>query len=223
MIDLGVAAFLHDVGMVRVMEIARLPRKLTKKEYEEIKRHPKYGKEILEKMRETSKLAVETVYQQHERLRGQGYPQGLRDYKINGDAQIVGLVDVYEALTHPRVYRERFPPYEAMRMIVDSSKDLFSLRMIKELMRDLGTYPIGSMVRLNSREVGRVIGVNKQFPLRPRILILFDREGQKLSEPREADLVKSNLLHIVEPIDEDKLESELGRSDWWINLWRNSG
>lgn len=223
LIDLGVAAFLHDVGMVRVMEIARLPRKLTKKEYEEIKKHPKYGKEILEKMREISKLAVETAYQQHERLKGQGYPQGLRDCKINGDAQIVGLVDVYEALTHPRVYRERFPPHEAMRMIVDSSKDLFSLRMIKELMRELGTYPIGSIARLNSREVGRVIGVNKRFPLRPRILILFDREGQKLSEPREVDLVKSGLLHIVEPIDEDKLESELGRSDWWINLWRNAG
>jgi len=211
------------VGMVRVMEIALLPRRLTPGEYEKIKRHPIYGKEILEKIRDISKSAIQTVYQQHERFRGQGYPQGIRAFEINGDAQIVGLVDVYEALTHPRVYRKRFPPHEAMRMIVDSSRDLFSLRMIKKLMGELGSYPIGSMVRLDSREVGRVIGVNKRFPLRPRILILFDRDGQRLKKPKEVDLVKSSLLHIVEPIDEEKLESELGRSDWWINLWRSVG
>lgn len=223
LIDLGVAALLHDVGMVKVMEIAKLPRRLTPREYEKIKKHPIYGKEILEKVRDISKSAIQTAYQQHERFRGQGYPEGIRAYKINGYAQIVGLVDVYEALTHPRVYRKRFPPHEAMRMIVDSSRDLFSLHIIKELMRELGTYPIGSIVRLDSREIGRVIGANKCFPLRPRILILFDRDGQRLKEPKEVDLVKSGLLHIVEPIDEEKLESELGRSDWWINLWRSVG
>ncbi len=208
LIDLGVSAFLHDVGMVKVMEIAQLRRRLTKEEYEEIKKHPKYGKEILEKIREISKSAVETAYRQHERLRGQGYPEGVKEEEVHEYAQIVGLTDVYEALTHPRVYRKKMPPHKALEIIIDYSEDLFAPQMVKALVAQLSLYPIGSWVRLNTGEVGRVTGANKDSPSRPIINIILGPDGERLKEAKRLNLLQHHYISIKEALDEEELEEK---------------
>ena len=206
LIDLGVSAFLHDVGMVRVMEIAQLPRKLTKEEYEEVKKHPKRGKEILEKIREISKSAVETAYQQHERLRGQGYPEGVKKEEVGEYAQIVGLVDVYEALTHPRVYRKKMTPHKALEIIIDYSEDFFAPPLVKALVAQLSFYPIGSWVKLNTEEMGRVMGANRESPARPIINIIFSADGERLKEAKMLNLLQHHYISIKEALDEEKLQ-----------------
>jgi len=208
LIELGIAAFLHDVGMVRVMEIAQRPRRLTKEEYEEIKKHPKYGKEILEKIREISKSAVETAYRQHERLRGQGYPEGVNKEEVGEYAQIVGLADVYEALTHPRVYRKKMTPHKALEIIIDYSEDLFAPQMVKTLVAQISFYPIGSWVRLNTGEVGKIIGANKESPSRPIVNIIFSIDGERLKEAKRLNLLQHHYINIKEALNEEELEEK---------------
>ncbi len=208
LVDLGVSAFLHDVGMVRVIEIAQLPRKLTKEEYEEIKKHPKYGKEILEKIRKISKSAVETAYRQHERLKGQGYPEGVKEEEVHEYAQIVGLVDVYEALTHPRVYRKKMTPCKALEIIIDYSEDLFAPQMVKTLVNQLSLYPIGSWVKLNTGEIGRVIGANKNSPSRPIINIILGPDSERLKEAKRLNLLQHHYISIKEALSEEKIPEE---------------
>ena len=205
LIDLGIAALLHDVGMVRVLDIAQKPRRLTPKEYSEVKKHPAYGKKILEEIKEISRTAIETIYQQHERLKGQGYPLGIKGEEIHTEAQIVGLVDVYEALTHPRVYRERLLPYQALEIIIDSSKDLFHPSIVKVMIGQMALYPIGSWVKLNSGEIGKVISANKDSPARPIINILIDSEGRKLPGARPLNLALHRFSFITEAVNDSKL------------------
>ena len=206
LIDLGMAAFLHDLGMSRVMEIAKRPRKLSKKELSEIKRHPAYGAELLDRAKDMEELIREVISQHHETENGLGYPQGLKNGEIHEYARIIGLVDIYEALTHPRVYRKEFMPYLAMKMIIDSSGTLFQSSLAKALVEELSIYPVGSLVRLNTNEVGRVVVANKGFPIRPQVEVLFDAEGEKLKEPRAVNLIDLPSLYIKEPLSEADLK-----------------
>ena len=209
--ELGVSSLLHDVGMIKVMDIAREPRRLTGEEYEAIKEHPIYGVEILKKVKDLAKAAIYVTHEQHERMSGTGYPRGLKDDEINEYARIVGLVDAYEAMTHPRPYRKKFLPYEALKEIL-KDKVLFDPRFLKILIKEIGVYPIGSWAELNTGEVSKVVRVNKGFPLRPTVNVIFDTEGRKLDEVKSIDLTKHPTLYVKKPLDDTDLEARLKRS-----------
>ncbi len=206
--ELGVSGFLHDVGMVKVMDIAKQPRRLTREEYEAIKKHPLYGAEILEKAKDLSKVAIYVVREQHERMTGAGYPRGLKNDEINEYARIVGLVDTYEAMTHPRPYRKKFLPYEALKEIL-KDKALFDPRFMRVLIEQIGIYPVGSWAELNTDEIGKVVRLNKGFPLRPTVNVIFGTDGRKLDEVKSIDLTKHPTLYIKKPLDDTDLEARL--------------
>lgn len=208
LIELGTSSLLHDIGMIKVMDIAQQPQRLTKAEYEAVKEHPIYGVEILKKARELPKVAIYVAHGQHERMTGAGYPRGLKDDQINEYARIVGLVDTYEALTHPRPYRKKFLPYEAMKEIL-KNKALFEPRFLKILIAELGIYPVGSWAELNTGEAGKVVRVNKGFPLRPTVNVIFGPDGRKLEEVKSIDLTKHPTLYIKKPLDDSELEAKL--------------
>ncbi len=83
LIELGVSALLHDIGMVKYIHLVKEPRKLTKKEYSEVRKHPINGSEILEKINGLSKIAIYVAHQHHERIDGSGYPRGIKEEFIN--------------------------------------------------------------------------------------------------------------------------------------------
>lgn len=209
--DLGVCSLLHDVGMVRVLKIAQQPRKLNNAEFDEIKRHPIYAGEILKSAKDLSEVALMVVAQEHERIDGSGYPQGLKADDIHEYARIVGLIDVFEALTHWRPYREKMLTYSAMRQILND-KAKFDPRLLKILIEEIGIYPVGSWVELNTNEVGNVIRVNKDFPLHPAINVIFDPTGTRLEEAKTIDLVKHPTLYIKNPLDDAQLKAKFSGS-----------
>lgn len=206
LVRLGVGAFLHDVGMVKVLPLATKRQKLTKKEYSKIKKHPIYGAEILDGSYKIEPSAIYIVHQQHERMDGSGYPVGLEDGDINEYARIVGLVDMYEAMTHPRPYREKIPSQQAMKEIMESNGNLFEWRIIKTLVKCLDLYPVGSWVQLNSGEIGRVAGIDENFPLRPRVTIMFDQDYKPLKKIKRVELIKRRRLYIERPVAESELK-----------------
>ena len=110
LLDYG--AYLHDVGKVKVpVSILQKPSALTKAEWVIMKKHPIYGRELLEKT--YLKKASTIVEQHHERLDGSGYPYGLSKDEILIESYIVAVADTYDAMTTDRPYRGALPPEEA--------------------------------------------------------------------------------------------------------------
>jgi len=109
---------LHDIGKVAVPDaVLRKPGPLTDEEYDVIKRHPVVGDELLGSLRSMRRVRS-VVRHHHERLDGTGYPDGLKGDSVPLLAQIVGVVDVYDALTSVRPYKPAWTParaYEALR------------------------------------------------------------------------------------------------------------
>ena len=109
---------LHDIGKVAVPDaVLRKPGPLTDEEYDVIKRHPVVGDELLGSLRSMRRVRS-VVRHHHERLDGTGYPDGLKGDNVPLLAQIVGVVDVYDALTSVRPYKPAWTParaYEALR------------------------------------------------------------------------------------------------------------
>ena len=203
--DLGVAALLHDIGMVRCKKMAEAPRKLTPEELEEIRKHPFYGVEILQKVIPLSEVAI-FVCREHRRKNWEKDPLSPAEEKMREYAQIVGLVDIYVAMTQPRPYRDAKLCHEAIRELVGETYEIFDTRIIKTLVNQIGIYPIGSWVKLNTQEVARVVEQNKNFPLHPIVEILFDTKGQFLENPPKHDLYKQQVIYIKEPVDYQKLK-----------------
>lgn len=106
-------SYLHDVGKAKVpVEILQKPSSLSPSEWTIIKRHPTYGREMLEStfVREAGPI----VEQHHERLDGSGYPLGLQGDEILTESYIVAIADTYDAMTTDRSYRKALPQEEAV-------------------------------------------------------------------------------------------------------------
>jgi len=202
--SLGVGALLHDLGKIKVPEkILKKPGKLTKAEFEEVKKHCIYGYEILKKQDIPAPSAL-VAYEHHERYNGEGYPRGLKGKEIHEYAQIAGMVDVYDALTSDRVYRKSFLPHEAFEMINGSGNYHYDIKLVKAFVENVAAYPVGTIVELNTGEIGVVVRTPKGFPYRPDVRV-FEIEGGEVKVIREVELSKETLLFIKRVIDEEEI------------------
>jgi len=200
LLELGLTAFLHDIGVAKVPEeIMNKPEKLTQKEFELIKQHPVYAINFLKKTQNLEPIILQAISQEHERIDGSGYPEGISGEAIVRYGKILGVVDVYEALTHSRPHREPHPPDEAIRIIAYSMKDHFEasiVEVLKALVKALHFYPVGSFVELGTGEIGRVIRVNARFPLLPVVELLIGSGRKPIEKPKQVDLSKTPLIYI---------------------------
>ena len=204
---LGMSAFLHDIGMLDIYNITDNSNELNVKEIIEIKKHPGKGSDLLAQMEIKTiineNIHIAAIHQHHERIDGSGYPRGLKNGEIDEFARIIGIVDVYEALTHKRKHRDSMISTEAIGAIVRTGDNKFGPDIVKALIEELSFYPIGSFVRMVTGEIGRVIKINKNMPTRPVIKLMFDRDSNKLTG-REIDLSQDTKYAIKSAIDERK-------------------
>ncbi|MFH1783717.1 MAG: HD domain-containing phosphohydrolase [bacterium] len=214
LIDLGVSAILHDIGMVEYMYLVKHPRKLTPKEYEEIKKHPIKGSEILEKINGLNKVALYVAHQHHERIDGSGYPRGLKEEFINEYAMIVSLVDGYEAMMNMRVYRDEFLPLEALREILDNKK-AFANKLIKILIDRIGIFCVGSMVELNTKEIAQVVKINRRVSMRPVVKVIYEANGKEPKETKILDLTDHHNVYITKGLPKKTLEILVRETEEW--------
>lgn len=188
---LGVGALLHDIGKVRVPSaILNKPTALTPEEFEEIKQHSVYGYEILKSQRDINHLSALVAYQHHEKYNGTGYPNGLTIEGIHEFSKIVGMVDVYDALTADRVYRKAYQPYEAFEMLAGSGNYLFDYELIQAFLSNVALYPVGTLVKLNNGHTGVVINTPKRMTHRPTVRVMFDPHMQPLAKAFEISLAE---------------------------------
>ena len=188
--ELGLGALLHDIGKLRVpLEVLNKPAKLTDEEFDLMKQHPTYGVQLLAQNQGLSKDVIEVVHSHHERLHGQGYPRGLKGSQISLLSRIVSIVDVYDALTSDRVYRNGTPPNTSMKIMHKEAGTEFSLGLLEQFIECLGLFPSGSLVELNTGEVGVVIpSGKKQHRETPAIMLILDKDKHKYYPLRILDL-----------------------------------
>ena len=112
---LALGGLLHDMGKLSVPDaILNKPGKLTDEEFDVIRRHPAWGRELLTELGGFPELVLELVESHHERLDGRGYPNGAEAAKLELEVRILTVADVYDALTADRVYREAWPAERAL-------------------------------------------------------------------------------------------------------------
>lgn len=205
--DLCTSALLHDIGLIKVpKEIMNKPDKLADKEYEQIKRHPSLGTELLKNIKGLPESVHDVIYQHHEREDGSGYPKGIKGNEISRYAKIVAIVEVYEAMTHPRIHRKKENiPYNGVKKLIQEERNSLDSRLIKVFLNCVTPYPPGSIVLLNNSEIGRVVAVNKTIPLRPVVQIFYDIKGKPPVEPKMIDLSESPVLYIEKALEESEL------------------
>ena len=139
---LAVAALLHDIGKLQVPDtILSKAGPLTPAEFAVIKRHPGDGETLLEHI---GGFAAEAplVRGHHERLDGSGYPDGLRGGELSIELRILGVCDVYDALTSERVYRRAFDESRALAILEQGSGSSFDPDVLAALARVVGMAPV---------------------------------------------------------------------------------
>jgi len=199
LMELTLAGFLHDIGMAKMERIAGRRGKLGAWDMKKVRRHPQIGMECAKAMRCLNDDGLTAIGKHHRR--------GPRD-KFT---QIIGLADIYEAITHPRPYKEAKAPHHAVGEIIDREALSFQPDVIKSFVNNIGIYPIGSWVRLSTKEIGVVIATNKAYPLRPKVSVMFDHSGQRLKEPKAIDFTEESHFYIDGPMDitdKEKLRTE---------------
>ena len=207
LLRLGLAAILHDLGMGLIPDdILNKQGPLSLDERNLVKRHPEQGAQAIRHLGEDAAWVADIVVQEHERVGGQGYPRGLKGAEIHEYAQIIGLADTFEALLHTRPHRKRFLPHDAVRELVVKEKASFSTRILKCLIQQFSVFPLGTRVQLNTGEIGEVLELNPQYPLRPIVKVYMGPGRVALREPRLQDLSKTSLVHITEVVQDDQQE-----------------
>ncbi len=196
---LALAGLVHDVGLFAVPQsLLTKSGRLTPEERMLVEQHPELGYQAVRKLGQTHDWLAHVIRQAHERWNGQGYPSKLKGRQISEFAQIIGVVDVFDALVSPRPYRRRFFPHEAVRELMVVERTAFPREVVKALVEQLSAYPLGTSVRLSTGEVGTVIRVNTRFPLRPAVLVGGAAEGLDV---RQVDLSTSPLVTIIETLE----------------------
>ncbi|PWG60903.1 HD-GYP domain-containing protein [Spiribacter halobius] len=206
---LGLGGLLHDVGKMRTPEaILKKPGVLSKAEREIIRRHPDEGVELLSREGGMPKAVLEMVRLHHERVNGKGYPLGLTGDVIPRPVLVVGICDVYDAMTSDRAYQEGIPPDRVLRLLFERADQDFGQELTEAFIRCLGIYPAGSLVELDDGSLAVVVSASPEARLHPVVMLvrhpdgrLYDRRVMlNLAElARDNTRETRNIRHVVNP------------------------
>lgn len=175
---------MHDIGKLNVpLEIINKPGKLTDDEWEAIKRHPVEGALVLAGTPGVSKLAMVAAFEHHQHGGERGYPRVDGELHQHPFSQIISLVDAYEAITAARVYYKiHTPPDEGVRILLQKRGKPFNPVLVNAFVKMVGIFPVGSMLRLDTGELGLVMHQTSNL-VRPRVLILTAFDGSEKANP----------------------------------------
>lgn len=205
---LALGGLLLDLGKSRIPpDILNKKGELTDAELEIIRQHVDQSVRVLisEERKKGGKNSLDydvlqMVATHHERYDGSGYPQGLANNDIPMYGRIAGIVDSYDAMTSERPYRESRPlsPHEAITELYSLRDDKFQGELVEQFIQTVGLYPTGSLVELNTGQVGAVIETNGLRRLQPTVMLLLDENKEPYSQFKRIDLTTTGEAFRVE-------------------------
>lgn len=165
--DLTVAGFLHDIGKLRIdRNILNKKGKLTDEEFEEIKKHPRLGYEIIKDLNISEEIK-ESVLMHHEKINGTGYPSGLKGDQIGKYAKIVSICDIYDAMTSKRVYRDRLCPFYVIRNFERQNFSILDTQYLLVFLQNIAYTYVGSWAKLTDGSIAEIVFINQSQMSRP--------------------------------------------------------
>lgn len=186
---LSLGCSLLDIGKVNIpRELLTKPEAPTEAEWETLRGHVEAGLHMLEESNITDRDVIAMVAMHHERIDGSGYPNGLAGNAIPVSAQIAGIVDTYDAMISNRPYAPARSSYEAVNHLLKQADVLFQKELVEQLIQAIGVFPTGTLVELNTGEVGIVKSQNPQRRLRPKVTLVLNENKQPRKQPLLFDL-----------------------------------
>ncbi|SFP90719.1 HDIG domain-containing protein [Lachnospiraceae bacterium XBB1006] len=168
---LTLCGLLHDIGKSKIPKKVLLkPDKLTDEEYSVMKKHSLYGYELLKPLPLDSRIK-RAALMHHERCDGTGYPLGLLEEDIDPFAIIVSIVDVYDAMTTNRVYRDAICPFEVIQRFEEEGLDRYNEEYIRVFLNHIVDTYMNYHIRLSNGTYGQIVLKNKEHLARPTIYL----------------------------------------------------
>ena len=189
--ELALGAALQDFGKIKIDDaLLNKSDPLTEGEWKQIHKHVKHSLDLIEDKNAVTPEILQLITYHHERYDGSGYPEGLVGSKIPLLAQIAGLADSYDAMLTPKPYGRVHTSYSAVQELIDLQDMLFSKPLIEQFVQAVGLFPTGSLVELNSGEVGIVVAQNNVRRLRPKVMLVLNKDKQRVPKMTVIDLIK---------------------------------
>lgn len=191
----------HDIGLFAVPQsLVTKTGRLTQEERKLIEQHPELGYQLVHRMGPAYQWLAQLIREAHERFNGRGYPYRLKGRQVSEMAQIIGLVDIFDALVSERPYRRRLRAHEAVKELLVTERTAFPRELLKALIEQLSVYPLGTTVWLSTGEIATVDRTNCRYPLRPLVRIRQSDTGQS-SDACQLDLSMTPLVSITTTVD----------------------
>jgi putative nucleotidyltransferase with HDIG domain len=216
--ELGLAALFHDIGKIEIPnEMLNKPTNFTDEEWRVIRKHPVWGVMAILRLRgfdSTTMRSSIVAFEHHMNVDCSGYPRARKYSDLDFYSRIVSLADQYDAMTSARVY-SRIPmsPDKALSIMMERSGTQLDPLLLKFFINMVGVFPIGSLVMLDTKELGLVYESDVVFIDRPRVLIIVDRHGKRIRGPvvtlTEKDEEGKYLRSIVKTLDLNKYKINL--------------
>jgi HD-GYP domain-containing protein (c-di-GMP phosphodiesterase class II) len=205
------AALTANLGMFKYFDfLVNRSTRLDEEEAAFVRAHPEASQRMLLSNHVTDEIWLNAVLQHHERGDGRGYPAGLTRDVITMEASILAAVDTYIAMVTPRAYRKALLPKIAMQQIYRTAvaeDDLISIGLIKQL----GVYPPGSLVRLANQEIAVVVERNKLDSVAPMVAAIGHSPERLYAQYiiRQSDSPNYEIIDVYQP--ETPVEVDMNR------------
>ncbi|SEN21186.1 HD-GYP domain-containing protein [Nitrosomonas marina] len=208
--QIGVAGLLHDIGKMAVpIAVLNKPGRLTDKEFDVVKDHPRRGWEILKTVYQVNEPALDVCLHHHERMDGQGYPDRLSADNLTLYARMGAVCDVYDAITSERCYKTGWEPAEAIKKMAAWRDGHFDEKVFRAFVKTIGIYPNGSLIKLKSDRLGVVIEQSEKNLVTPLVKVFFSIRHNAHIPVEIIDLSKStDSIVSVENLQQWKLDLE---------------
>jgi HD-GYP domain-containing protein (c-di-GMP phosphodiesterase class II) len=187
----GLGGLVLDVGKTRIpVRLLNKKGSLSDVERAYLKTHVDIGLEILREQGGVDSRVLDMVATHHERFDGSGYPKGWKGNQIPVFGRIGGIADSYAAMTRDRPYARAISSYDAMRELKFLSDKQFQAEMVEQFIQAIGIFPVGTLVELNTGEVGVVLKEHQSDRLRPELAVILDPDKQPRQKLEVIDLKK---------------------------------
>lgn len=171
MVDLGMAAFLHDIGKSQLPDRVRWPEdNFSSAENRMYQEHVSLGVALGQRM-ELTPGALQAIAQHHEMIDGSGFPARLKGLNLSLPSKILALVNRYDSLCNPSRPASAMTPHEALSLIFAQLRSRFDGVVLNAFIRMMGVYPPGSVVQLVDDRYALVVSINSSRPLKPRVIV----------------------------------------------------
>jgi HD-GYP domain-containing protein (c-di-GMP phosphodiesterase class II) len=187
---IGLGGLLMDIGKQRLPKEIQTKRSLflTPNERKLMKAHISYGEQIVTQLSDATEEVIKIVLQHHERENGSGYPHGLHANQLHPYGRMAAIVDCYEELTWGQSNMPGMRPFHALKELRDNAQNGLSYALVEQFAHCIGTFPVGSLVELNTGEVAIVLAHNRTQRFLPHIMIICDAKKKPYDAPLTLDL-----------------------------------